>query len=67
VIEEGVEGLTWGSEVAARISARFFGELRRPVVTAASDPTVIPTSKTLEAGMLMTSERVERAIRQVAA
>jgi len=66
VIEEGVEGFTWGSEVARRISARFFGELRRPVVTAASDATVIPTSKTLEARMLMTSERVEQAIRQVA-
>jgi acetoin:2,6-dichlorophenolindophenol oxidoreductase subunit beta len=67
VIEEGVEGFTWGSEVAARISSRFFGELRRPVVTAASDPTVIPSSKALEAEMLMTSERVERAIRKVAA
>jgi len=67
VIEESVEGFTWGSEVAARISSRFFGELRQPVVTAASDPTVIPSSKTLEARMLMTSDRVERAIRQVAA
>jgi len=67
VIEEGVEGFTWGSEVAARISARFFGELRRPVATAASDCTVIPASKALEAEMLMTPERVERAIRKVAA
>jgi acetoin:2,6-dichlorophenolindophenol oxidoreductase subunit beta len=66
VIEEGVDGFTWGSEVAARISSRFFGELRRPVVTAASDPTVIPSSKALEAEMLMTSERVEQAIRKVA-
>jgi pyruvate/2-oxoglutarate/acetoin dehydrogenase E1 component len=66
VIEEGVEGCTWGSEVAARISARFFGELHQPVATAASDPTVIPASKLLEAGMLMTPERVERAIRKVA-
>jgi len=66
VIEEGVEGCTWGSGVAARISARFFGELRRPVATAASDPTVIPASKALEAGMLMTQERVGRAIRKVA-
>jgi acetoin:2,6-dichlorophenolindophenol oxidoreductase subunit beta len=66
IVEEGVEGFTWGSEVAARISSRFFGELRRPVVTAASDPTVIPSSKKLEAAMLMTPERVERAIRQVA-
>ena len=67
VIEEGVEGCTWGSEAAARISARFFGELHQPVATAASDPTVIPASKTLEAGMLMTPERVEQAIRKVAA
>ena len=67
VIEEGVDGFTWGSEVAARISSRFFGELRRPVATAASDPTVIPSSKALEAEMLMTPERVEQAIRKAAA
>ena len=66
VVEEGVDGFTWGSEVAARISSRFFNKLRRPVATAASDPTVIPSSKTLEAKMLMTSERVEQAIRKVA-
>ena len=67
MIEEGTERCTWGSEVAARISSRFFGELRRPVVTASSDPAVIPASKALEADMLMTPERVERAIRKVAA
>ena len=67
VIEEGVSGFTWGSEVAARISSRFFGQLRRPVATASSEPTVIPASKRLEADMLMTAERVERAIRGVAA
>jgi pyruvate/2-oxoglutarate/acetoin dehydrogenase E1 component len=67
VVEEGAEGWTWGAEIAARISARFFGELRRPVATAASDATVIPSSKTLEAEILMTEERIEHAIRQVAA
>ena len=67
VIEEGVEGFSWGSEVAARVSSRFFGELRHPVFTAASDATVIPSSKTLEAEMLMTPERVEQAIRKVVA
>lgn len=66
VVEEGVDGFTWGSEVAARISSRFFNKLRRAVATAASDPTVIPSSKTLEAKMLMTSGRVEQAIRKVA-
>jgi pyruvate/2-oxoglutarate/acetoin dehydrogenase E1 component len=67
VIEESTEGFTWGSEVATRISSRFFSELRCPVATSASDPTVIPSSKALEAEMLMTSERVEQAIRKVAA
>jgi pyruvate/2-oxoglutarate/acetoin dehydrogenase E1 component len=67
VIEEGTEGWTWGAEVAARISSRFFGELRRPVAAVASDATVIPSSRTLEAEMLMTEERIERAIRQAAA
>lgn len=66
VIEEGVDGFTWGSEVAARISSSLFGKLRRPVATAASDPTVIPSSKMLEARMLMTSDRVEQAIRKAA-
>jgi len=56
-----------GDEIAARISSHFFGELRRPVLTAASDATVIPSSKTLEAEMLMNEERIEQAIRQVAA
>jgi pyruvate/2-oxoglutarate/acetoin dehydrogenase E1 component len=67
VVEEGAEGWTWGGEVAGRISSRFFGELRRPVATAASDAAVIPSSKTLEAEVLMNEERIEQAIRQVAA
>jgi pyruvate/2-oxoglutarate/acetoin dehydrogenase E1 component len=67
VIEESVDGYTWGSEIAARVSQHFFGLLRGPVATAASDATVIPSSKEREAGMLMTAERVERAIRRVAA
>jgi acetoin:2,6-dichlorophenolindophenol oxidoreductase subunit beta len=67
VIEEGAEGWTWGSEIAARVSERFFGELRRPVATAASDAAVIPSSKALEGDVLMTEERIEQAIRRVAA
>jgi acetoin:2,6-dichlorophenolindophenol oxidoreductase subunit beta len=67
VIEEGADGYTWGSEIAARVSQHFFGLLSCPVATVASDATVIPSSKEREAGMLMTAERVERAIRRVAA
>jgi pyruvate/2-oxoglutarate/acetoin dehydrogenase E1 component len=66
VIEEGTEGWSWGTEVAARISSEFFGRLRRPVATAASDATVIPSSKELEGDVLMSETRIEQAIRQVA-
>ena len=64
VVEEGAEGWTWGSEVAARMSSRFFGELRRPVATLASDATVIPSSKSLEATVLTSEDRIEEAIRR---
>ena len=63
VVEEGAEGWTWGSEVAARMSKRFFGDLDRPVATLASDATVIPSSKALEGGVLMGEDRIEEAIR----
>jgi pyruvate/2-oxoglutarate/acetoin dehydrogenase E1 component len=66
VIEEGSEGWSWGTEVSARISSEFFGRLRRPVATAASDATVIPSSKELEGDVLMNEARIEQAIRQVA-
>jgi pyruvate/2-oxoglutarate/acetoin dehydrogenase E1 component len=67
VVEEGAEGWTWGAEVAARMSSRFFGQLRRPVATLASDATVIPSAKPLEAGMLMGEARIEQAIRSAVA
>lgn len=67
VIEEGNEGWSWGTEVAARISSRLFGELRRPVAIATSDADVIPSSKALEAEVLMNEARIERAIREVIA
>jgi pyruvate/2-oxoglutarate/acetoin dehydrogenase E1 component len=67
VVEEGAEGWTWGSEVAAQMSARRFGELRRPVATLASDATVIPSSKSLEATVLMSEDRIEEAIRRAIA
>ena len=67
VVEEGNQGWSWGTEVAARISSRFFGELRRPVLTTTSDADVIPSSKTLEAEVLMNVDRIEQAIREVIA
>jgi pyruvate/2-oxoglutarate/acetoin dehydrogenase E1 component len=63
VVEEGAERWSWGSEIAARISSRFFGELRRPVATLASDATVIPSSKALESSVLIGEDQIEEAIR----
>jgi acetoin:2,6-dichlorophenolindophenol oxidoreductase subunit beta len=67
VVEEGTEGWSWGTEVAARISERFFDRLERPVATAASDAAVIPSAKALESATLIGEERIERAIRELAA
>jgi acetoin:2,6-dichlorophenolindophenol oxidoreductase subunit beta len=67
VIEEGTQGWAWGAEVASRISTRFFGELQRPVATASSDATAIPSSRSLESAMLMNEPRIELAIREAVA
>jgi pyruvate/2-oxoglutarate/acetoin dehydrogenase E1 component len=63
IVEEGADGWAWGTEIAARMSDRFFGELRRPVATLASDAAVIPSSKQLESSVLMGEARIEQAIR----
>jgi pyruvate/2-oxoglutarate/acetoin dehydrogenase E1 component len=67
VVEEGTEGWSWSGEIAARVSSRFFGELRAPVACAASDAGVIPSSKSLEADTLMGEERIAAAIRTLTA
>jgi pyruvate/2-oxoglutarate/acetoin dehydrogenase E1 component len=67
VVEEGAEGWSWGAEIAARISSHFFGELRCPVSTAASDAAVIPSAKALESTVVMSEQRIEQAIREAIA
>jgi acetoin:2,6-dichlorophenolindophenol oxidoreductase subunit beta len=67
VVEEGADGFTWGTQVAARTASEFFGELRRPVATLASDATVIPSSKALEPTVLIGEDRIEEAIRRAVA
>ncbi|WP_433057148.1 alpha-ketoacid dehydrogenase subunit beta [Dactylosporangium sp. CS-033363] len=66
-VEEGVSGWSWGTEAAAVISQRLFGELCRPVDVVASTPTVIPSSKQRESRMLVGEEQIEAAIRAAAA
>jgi acetoin:2,6-dichlorophenolindophenol oxidoreductase subunit beta len=65
-VEEGVSGWSWGTEAAAVISQRLFGQLRRPVDVVASEPTVIPSSKRQESRMLVGEAQIEAAIRAAA-
>lgn len=66
VIEEGTRGWSWGSEIAAKLSERFFGELRRPVSVLASEPSVIPSSRELETAVLPNEEKIKEAIERAA-
>ncbi|GIF05168.1 alpha-ketoacid dehydrogenase subunit beta [Actinoplanes siamensis] len=63
-VEEGADGWSWGSEAASVLSRRLFGKLRRPVDVVASAPTVIPSSKTKEAAVLVGGAQIEAAIRR---
>ncbi len=65
-VEEGTAGWSWGTEIAAVMSERMFGRLRRPVGVVASARTVIPSSKTKESRMLVGTTQIEFAIREAA-
>ncbi len=63
-VEEGADGWSWGAEAASVVSRGLFGRLRRPVDVVASSPTIIPSSKTKEAAVLVGSAQIEAAIRR---
>ncbi len=65
IVEEGTEGFTWGSEVAAQLSAKCFGRLKGPVRRVASRPSVIPCSKTGEESALVSKSDVEAALMEL--
>jgi pyruvate dehydrogenase E1 component beta subunit len=64
VIEEGVAGGTWGTEVAAEIHERLWHELRAPVLLVNSARSVIPTAPELERAVLVQRSTVHDAIRE---
>jgi pyruvate/2-oxoglutarate/acetoin dehydrogenase E1 component len=66
-VEEGTSGWSWGSEVAATIGRRLFGELRRPVEIVASAAEVIPSAKSQEREVLTGLPQIRRAVREAAA
>lgn len=63
-VEEGVQGWSWGTEIAAELSQRCFGQMRRPVQVLASQPTVIPGARDKEESMLTGAAQIEAAIRK---
>ncbi len=65
-VEEGTGGWSWGTEIAAVMSERLFGRLRRPISVVASERTVIPSSRVREAGMLVGTPQIETAILEAA-
>lgn len=65
-VEEGTGGWSWGSEIAAEVSARQFGRLRAPVHVLASAKDVIPGARDKEEAMLVGEAHIEASIRKVA-
>jgi len=65
-VEEGTAGWSWGTEVAATIGKRLFGQLRRPVEVLASAADVIPSARDREAQMLVGEDKIEQAVREAA-
>jgi pyruvate dehydrogenase E1 component beta subunit len=63
VVEEGVAGGSWGTEVAAAVDTVMWGRLKRPVAVVSSRSSVIPTAAHLERAVLVQDSTIRRAIR----
>jgi len=61
-VEEGTAGWSWGTGVSDHVSRSCFGRLRRPVDVLTSDSAVIPSSRELEAEMLVNASDIEHAL-----
>ncbi|ETK35821.1 alpha-ketoacid dehydrogenase subunit beta [Microbispora sp. ATCC PTA-5024] len=62
VAEESTAGGTWGSEVAHRIHALLWRDLRRPVTLVHSADSVIPTALHLERSVLVQESTIHDAV-----
>jgi pyruvate/2-oxoglutarate/acetoin dehydrogenase E1 component len=65
VVEEGTAGYDWGAEVSAQLHASLWGVLEQPVARVGSVPTIIPASRQAEQQMLVSQERISKAIMEV--
>lgn len=64
IVEEGVAGGTWGSEVATQLYQTLWGRLQCPIQLVHSQPTIIPSSCQLEQQVLVQSADIVQAIRR---
>lgn len=64
-VEEGTASWCWGTEVAQRVSANCFGDLRVPVRVCASEESIIPSARDLERNMLVQPEDIESGIKEM--
>ena len=62
VVEEGSSDFGWGAEVASRIYEALYGRLLAPIQRLGATPTVIPASKPLEDEVLVSAEKILRAV-----
>jgi pyruvate dehydrogenase E1 component beta subunit len=65
VVEESVAGGTWGAELAQRIYADHWADLRDRVRLVHSEPSIIPTAAHLERNVLVRGESVVDAVREL--
>ncbi len=64
VVEEGVAGGTWGTEVAAHLHDRLWSQLREPVRLVCSRDSVIPAAPHLEREVLVQQDTIRDAVRR---
>ncbi|WP_331744067.1 alpha-ketoacid dehydrogenase subunit beta (plasmid) [Streptomyces sp. NBC_01136] len=66
IVEEGVAGGTWGSEVAQSLYPRLWGSLRRPIRLVHSADSIIPTAAHLEREVLVQDKTIREALAEAA-
>jgi pyruvate/2-oxoglutarate/acetoin dehydrogenase E1 component len=66
IVEEGVAGGTWGSEVAQGLYPKLWGSLHRPIRLVHSADSIIPTAVHLERTVLVQDDTIREALAEAA-
>lgn len=65
IVEDGVAGGTWGSEVAQQIYSRFWSQLKSPITLVHSQDSIIPSSAHLERQVLVQADTIYDAVQEM--